>query len=175
MSGSEPPIRRFAVSLGSNLGERLANLSFGLQRIRQVADAVVVSSVYETEPRYVENQPSFFNACCTGCTRLTPRQMLAHLQDSERSAGRHRGGPRYGPRILDLDLLLYESAVIRLPELTVPHPGLRERPFILVPLAEIAGDWVVPDPGGGADRTVRSLVDEAGDAGVRRLGDADLG
>jgi 2-amino-4-hydroxy-6-hydroxymethyldihydropteridine diphosphokinase len=175
LSGSEPPMRRFAVSLGSNLGDRLANLAFGVRRVRDVAERLVASSVYETRARYVEEQPDFLNACCVGCTRLTPRQLLAHLQDSERAAGRRRGGLRYGPRTLDLDLLLYGSDLIELPGLTVPHPKLGERAFVLVPLAEIAGDWVVPAREGKEGRTVQSLAAEAGSEGIRRWGEVGTG
>ncbi|NNK47536.1 MAG: 2-amino-4-hydroxy-6-hydroxymethyldihydropteridine diphosphokinase, partial [Gemmatimonadetes bacterium] len=137
-----------------NLGDRLENLRFGLRRLRNVVDGLQCSSVYETIPVGVEGQPSFLNACCTGRTRLLPRQLLAEFKDAERAAGR-RHGVRYGPRQLDLDLLLYGDVVMSDPVLVVPHPRLHERAFVIVPLAEIAADWVVPD----------SMSDRGGEVG----------
>ena len=100
---------RFAVGLGSNLGDRLANLRQGLRAVAAHAEDLEVSGVYHTEPVHFEAQGPFLNACCAGRTRLTPRQLLSELQDAERRAGRRRDGPRYGPRELDLDLLLVNS------------------------------------------------------------------
>jgi 2-amino-4-hydroxy-6-hydroxymethyldihydropteridine diphosphokinase len=133
-----------AIGLGSNLGDREEALRFGLRRLAEFLDQMRVSSVYETEPVHVAEQPRFLNAVCTGVTRLTPRQLLSQLQDVERGAGRRRDDRRFGPRTLDLDLLLYGEQRVRLPDLVVPHPRLHERAFVLVPLAEIAGEWIVP-------------------------------
>jgi 2-amino-4-hydroxy-6-hydroxymethyldihydropteridine diphosphokinase len=167
--GATERLHRFAVAFGSNVGDRRANLEFGVRRVRQVAEEVVVSSIYMTRPRYVEDQPDFLNACCVGLTRLTPSQLLSHLKDSERAAGRRPGGVRYGPRVLDLDLLLYADRRIERPHLVVPHTGLRERAFVLVPLAEIAPAWVVPGtPRGAPEATVRFLAEAVGTEGVVR-------
>lgn len=157
-----------AIGLGSNLGDRLANLRFGTRALRTLVEDVACSSVYETEPRHLTGQPPFLNACCTGCTRLTPRQLLSELQHVERLAGRRQGGPRYGPRILDLDLLLYGARQIRRPGLVVPHERLRSRAFVLVPLEEIAADWTVPGGGEPAERSVGELAKEIGMEGVER-------
>ena len=152
-------VERCAVALGSNLGDRIAFLRFGVARLRRLFDDLAVSGVYESAPMYETDQPSFLNACCAGYTRLTPLQLLAELQDAERAAGRSRGGPKYGPRELDLDLLLHGDAVLELPDLALPHPRMRERGFVLGPLAEIVPGWTVPGTGAAAGRTVRELAE----------------
>lgn len=159
---------RFAVALGSNLGNRVAKLRLGLRAVAAHAEDLVVSAVYETEPVLFEAQGPFLNACCVGLTRLTPHQLLSELQDAERRAGRRRRGPRYGPRELDLDLLLFGDLALESEHLVVPHPRLRERAFVLAPLAEIAADWVVP---AGADQppaTVRELAEAVTHSGIER-------
>jgi len=154
-----------AIGLGSNVGDRLAHLRLGLAAIAAHAEALAVSAVYETEPVEFEDQGSFLNACCVGRTRLTARQLLSELQDAERRAGRRSGGPRFGPRELDLDLLLFGDLSLDTEVLSVPHPRLRERGFVLVPLAEIAADWTVPASAEGSAATVAQLAD-----GVSRVG-----
>lgn len=136
-----------AIALGSNLGARLANLRCAVGALRFRVEVRQCSAVYESEPMYVESQPPFLNACCVGETCLPACDLLRVLQELEREAGRTGGGCRFGPRELDLDLLLYGDAVIREEGLRVPHPGMPERPFVLWPLAEIAGDWVHPESG----------------------------
>jgi 2-amino-4-hydroxy-6-hydroxymethyldihydropteridine diphosphokinase len=156
-----------AIGLGSNLGDRLNHLRFGVRRLRTVLEGLRCSGVYETAPEGVTDQPAFLNACCTGRTRLSARQLLAELKDAERAAGR-RPRARDGPRELDLDVLLYADSVIEELGLVVPHPRFRERAFVLVPLAEIAADWVVP---GGPDQPgleVRALASRASDEGITR-------
>jgi 2-amino-4-hydroxy-6-hydroxymethyldihydropteridine diphosphokinase len=162
-----------AVSLGSNLGDREAWIASGVQALRRDLEDLCLSSLYETTPVHLEDQPSFLNACCTGRTRLTPHQLLSQLQDAELAAGRDRTGSRYGPRTLDLDLLLYGNEVIEDPELVVPHPRLRERGFVLMPLSEIAADWIVPASRGEEADTVGSLADRVGRNGIRRIGVLD--
>jgi 2-amino-4-hydroxy-6-hydroxymethyldihydropteridine diphosphokinase len=162
-----------AISLGSNLGDRESWIAFGLQAVARELERLSVSAVYETRPELLEDQPLYLNACCTGLTRLTPRQLLSQLQDAERAAGRDRSGPRYGPRTLDLDLLLYGDEVVENPDLVVPHVRLRERGFVLVPLAEIAADWIVPASRGAAAETVASLAGRVAAQGIRRFGVLD--
>lgn len=135
---------RVAVGLGSNCEPRLEFLRYGAARLRSILGAFRASGVYETQPLYEEDQSAFLNACCVGLTRLTPTQLLQQLQEAERAAGRTSTGRRYGPRTLDLDLLLYGERRVDAPLLTVPHERLRERAFVLVPLAEVAGEWIVP-------------------------------
>lgn len=153
------PMNPVAVGLGSNLGNREVLLRQAIVGLRSVLQGIVASPVYETEPCYVENQPRFLNACCTGQTQLTPRQMLSALQDIERSLGRRRSpGPRFGARRIDLDLLLYGRRVIDEPDFQVPHPRLTERAFVLFPLADIAPDWPVPLVSGGEGPTIAELA-----------------
>jgi 2-amino-4-hydroxy-6-hydroxymethyldihydropteridine diphosphokinase len=159
---------QFAVGLGSNLGDRLANLRLGLRAVASHATDLVVSDVYETEPVLFVAQGPFLNACCVGRTCLTPRQLLSELQDAQRRAGRRSGGPRYGPRELDLDLLLFGDLTLENEELVVPHPRLRERAFVLVPLSEIAANWIVPATAVGKAATVAQLAKAVGQAGVTR-------
>lgn len=134
-----------AIGLGSNLGERAARLAEGVDGLSALLRDLRCSGVYETEPRDMAGAGDFLNMCCTGWTRLSPRALLGALLELERVSGRRRdgtGGP--APRTLDLDLLLYGDRVIDEPGLEVPHPRLAERPFVLVPLAEIAPDWTHP-------------------------------
>jgi 2-amino-4-hydroxy-6-hydroxymethyldihydropteridine diphosphokinase len=154
--------------MGSNLGERLANLRSGLRAIRQLLGDVDASSVYETAPLCVADQPSFLNACCVGRTFLPPRWLLTELQHIEHLAGRKRDGTKYGPRTLDLDLLLYGERTICEPDLVLPHPRLRERAFVLVPLREIAADWWVPADGATSRCSVAELAEAVGSEGVVR-------
>jgi 2-amino-4-hydroxy-6-hydroxymethyldihydropteridine diphosphokinase len=160
----------FALGLGSNVGDRLANLRRGIGCVEKHARHVRVSAIYETRPTDFEPQPDFLNACCVGYTRLTPRELLSALQEAEAAAGRVRGPDRYGPRDLDLDILLYENLVMDTAELTVPHPRLRERAFVLVPLSELAPDWIVPAraPGELPLRVAELAAAAAGTSGVER-------
>lgn len=160
---------RVAIGLGSNQGDRIASLRFGLSGLRGHLEAVRLSSIYETVPRYVSDQPLFLNACCVGHTRLTARRLLEELKSLEAGAGRETGGPRYGPRILDLDLLLYGTAVIEQPDLVVPHPRIHERGFVLVPLAELAPDMMVPASAGKPAASVAELAARVDSEGVERV------
>jgi len=168
MVDSSRGAERFAVGLGSNLGDRLANLRVGVGAVAAHATDLAVSAVYESEPVLFEAQGPFLNACCVGHTRLTPHQLLSELQDAERRAGRRSGGPRYGPRELDLDLLLYGDETVDSEHLVIPHPRLRERAFVLAPLAEIAADWVVPAAAGQPSATVAELAEAVGRIGIAR-------
>lgn len=158
---------RVALAIGSNVGDRLANLRFAVAHLRGLLDPCSLSGVYETAPLYDRDQPEFLNACCTGRTRLSARQLLSELQHIERLAGRTRGR-RYGPRTLDLDLLLYGDAVIEQPNLIVPHPRMHERRFVLEPLREIAGDWIVPSRSGREGASVEELADALASGMVER-------
>ena len=167
-SPSHGPIS-VAVALGSNLGDRRTQLEWGVRALKGFLEQLRLSSVYETEPVYVADQPEFLNACCTGVTWLAPHQLLSQLLDFERAAGRVRSGPQFGPRALDLDLLLYGDRVLESRDLVVPHPRMRERAFVIVPLAEIAADWIVPASGGQPERMVSELLYDLDATGVRRV------
>lgn len=160
---------RIAIGLGSNVGDRLEYLRFGVARLRSFVRDLATSPVYESNPIGYLDQPLFLNACCVGRTTLTARQMLSVLQDAERSAGRRSTGPRFGPRELDLDLLLYEQRVIETAGLSVPHPRLRERAFVVVPLAAVAPDWVVPTTSAGEAETIGELAGAIDQKGIVRL------
>lgn len=157
-----------AIALGSNLGDRAAMLRGGLDGLRRLIDDMLVSSVWETEPVGMREDRKFLNACCTGRTRLTSRQLLSALQDLERAAGRSRSRPRFSPRTLDLDLLLFGERVIEEEDLVVPHPRMRERAFVLLPLKEIAPDWRVPSPTDDRGPTVAELATRVSSSGMRR-------
>ena len=131
------------VGLGSNLGDREA-------LIRQAASllgARRLSTIIETEPWGYEDQPRFLNAVAELQTRLAARELLEELLEVERTLGRERTGLRYGPRTVDLDLLLYGDETIEEPGLVVPHPRLAERRFVLEPLAELVPTRRIPGNG----------------------------
>jgi 2-amino-4-hydroxy-6-hydroxymethyldihydropteridine diphosphokinase len=140
---------RAYVGLGSNLGEREDFLARAMELLRAEPqiDVVAVSSVRETEPVDFVEQPRFLNAAVEVETELSPRALLERLLAVEQALGRRRDGPRFGPRTIDLDLLLYGDEIVDEPGLTVPHPRLAQRRFALEPLHEIDPDLVVPGRG----------------------------
>jgi 2-amino-4-hydroxy-6-hydroxymethyldihydropteridine diphosphokinase len=127
------------LGLGANLGNRAANLRMALRYLDPLAVVTAVSSLYETAPVGVIEQPPYYNAVCRLTTGLTPRGLLRHLKAIEFEIGRWPG-PRWGPRPIDLDLLLYGDLVLESADLVLPHPLVARRAFVLVPLAEIAPD-----------------------------------
>jgi 2-amino-4-hydroxy-6-hydroxymethyldihydropteridine diphosphokinase len=142
------PLKAY-IGLGSNLGDRAGFLRRAVELLRAdpEIEVVAVSSVRETDPVDLVDQPRFLNAAVEVETGLTPRALLERLLAVEQELGRRRTGPRYGPRTIDLDLLLYADEVVDEPGLTVPHPRLAERRFALEPLHELAPDVVVPGRG----------------------------
>jgi 2-amino-4-hydroxy-6-hydroxymethyldihydropteridine diphosphokinase len=134
---------RAYVGLGSNLGDRESLI----RRAAQLIGATRLSTIHETEPWGYTNQPAFLNAAAELETALEPRALLDHLLDVERTLGRERIGPRWGPRTIDLDLLLYGDRVVDEPGLIVPHPLLLERAFVLAPLAELIPSQKIPGNG----------------------------
>ena len=134
------------LSLGSNLGDRLGNLREALERLRRLQGVAVerVSAVYESEPVGVTDQPRFLNLAARISTTLEPQALLQAVKAIERELGR-RPGPRWGPRPIDIDVLLYSDQTLQTPQLTLPHPEMLRRAFVLVPLAEIAPDLALPD------------------------------
>ena len=157
------------IGIGSNVGDRLSNLVRGLSCLAKLpgTSVLAVSSVYECEPVGKTDQPWFLNAALALDTAFGPRELLRELLRIERLCGRERL-ERWGPRTLDLDILVYEDRIESEAGLIIPHPRLRERAFALVPLSEIAPDLVVP--GGGA--SVSQLAEALGAVGpaVRRVG-----
>ncbi len=131
------------LALGSNLGDRRANLVQALQRLGQAVRIEALSSVYETPPWGVTEQPAFYNLALRGATALTPGALLAFAKQIEQDMGR-QPAERYGPRLIDIDILFYNNLVYDGEALVLPHPRLHERAFVLVPLAEIAPQVIHP-------------------------------
>jgi 2-amino-4-hydroxy-6-hydroxymethyldihydropteridine diphosphokinase len=129
--------KRVYLSLGSNLGDREANLKLAIQRLSVVGPVIAVSSFYETEPVEFTDQPWFLNCAVALETGKTPRQLLKALLGVEQAMGRRRTQDK-GPRNIDIDILLFGDSVVDTKGLTIPHPALHERRFVLEPLAEIA-------------------------------------
>lgn len=133
------------IGLGSNLGDRAATLRAAIKKLAayDTLDFLTVSPVYATSPMYVLEQPEFLNACAAFGSRMSARQVLQALMQVEQELGRVREVVQ-GPRTLDLDLLCFDEEVIIEDDLTVPHPALDERAFVLAPLHDIAPGWVHP-------------------------------
>jgi 2-amino-4-hydroxy-6-hydroxymethyldihydropteridine diphosphokinase len=153
MKGQQVPV---AIALGSNLGDREANLKEAIRRIGRVARLTAVSGFYDTAPVGFLDQPRFLNAALTLSTSLSPEALLNGLLQIEREMGRVRAvdaSPK-GPRLIDLDLLLYGKVILTTETLCIPHPEMLRRRFVLEPLAEIASNWPVP----GAEQTVNECL-----------------
>ena len=142
------------LALGSNLGDRAWNLAAALDRLRAAIDLTARSPVYETAPMYIADQPAFLNMVVGGTTDLEPLALLDRLKAMETEIGRVPA-IRNGPRVLDLDILYYGKTVLRSGRLSVPHPRIGERAFVLAPLADIAPDWKGP----GETETVVKRLD----------------
>lgn len=145
------------LGLGSNLGDKRGNIQWAVERLREISTGLTVSSFYETAPVGVTLQPSFVNAVCGMWTDLDAFELLRELRGIQREAGM-RGLVLNGPRALDVDVLLYGSLVVDLPHLTVPHPRMSEREFVLRPLAEIAPGVMHPIAKKTAEELLSDLV-----------------
>jgi 2-amino-4-hydroxy-6-hydroxymethyldihydropteridine diphosphokinase len=143
------------LSLGTNLGDRLANLSAALAAL---PDIVACSSVYETEPWGVVDQPRFLNMCCRLRSDLPAAALHARLKAIERELGR-TPSIQWGPRLIDIDLLTYDGLVIQTESLTVPHPRIAERAFVLMPLAELDPNLHIPGLQGTVAEQLAALPD----------------
>jgi 2-amino-4-hydroxy-6-hydroxymethyldihydropteridine diphosphokinase len=157
------------VGLGANLGDRAATIAEAVGRLGRLpaTSVVAVSSLRETDPVGVVDQPRFLNGAAVLETELTPRELLDGLLEVERRLGRVRTAERFGPRTIDLDLLLYGSRIVDEPGLSVPHPRLHERAFALEPLRELDPQLVVPGRA-TVSQLLRALtdVDPAGEPGA---------
>jgi 2-amino-4-hydroxy-6-hydroxymethyldihydropteridine diphosphokinase len=154
------------LALGGNLGDVRKTLDRAIAMLCEGADVRLTarSSDYATPPWGVENQPRFVNLCIAVDTSLTPQALLARAQAVERALGRFREAERrWGPRTIDIDILAYDDLIIDVPELTLPHPRMFERAFVLVPLAEIAPERVI------AGRQVKAALAGLDTRGIERL------
>jgi 2-amino-4-hydroxy-6-hydroxymethyldihydropteridine diphosphokinase len=146
----------YFIALGSNLGDRRSHLSLACERLRALGQLIGQSSIYATAPMYLEEQPEFFNAVVCLESPLGPDEMLQHLQQIETAGGRVRQ-EKNGPRTIDLDIVdagvCWESDA-----LTLPHPRLAERPFVVFPLAELAPTWIHPLTGVPVGELKRALA-----------------
>jgi 2-amino-4-hydroxy-6-hydroxymethyldihydropteridine diphosphokinase len=140
---------RAYIGVGANLGDRRATIERAIELLGAAAgvEVVGVSSLRETDPVGFEDQPRFLNGALAVETTLSPRELLQLLLGVERGLGRTRDGPRFGPRTIDLDLLLYGDEQLDEPGLALPHPRLHERRFALEPLAELAPGLEIPGRG----------------------------
>ncbi len=134
---------RVFIALGSNQGDRALLLRTARDALWEFIVLISRSLVYETAPKYVTNQSPFLNMVVEGHTELKPDRLLKLLKATERNMGRVTG-PRNGPRPIDLDILFYDDLVLKTETLTIPHPRIAERRFVLQPLADIAGDYQHP-------------------------------
>ena len=154
------------VGVGSNLDDPAAQVARAIDALAALRESRLVcrSSLYATVPFGPVEQPDFVNAVAGLLTRLSPEDLLAELRSLEAAQGRVRTGERWGPRQIDLDLLVVGRETRQTPDLTLPHPGIPQRNFVLYPLADIAPDLVVPGVG-----TVRDLRERVPSVGIRRL------
>jgi len=155
------------IGLGANTGNREANLRMALRGMTRMTRVLAVSSLYETEPQGAEGPP-FYNAACQIDAGLEPLPLLRFLKGLEAEVGRRPGGERWGPRPIDLDILLYGEETLDSEALVIPHPRLAERAFVLAPLAEIAPGVRHPVLG----QTIAELARGMDMSGVRKIAEA---
>jgi 2-amino-4-hydroxy-6-hydroxymethyldihydropteridine diphosphokinase len=149
------------LGLGSNLGDRAANLRAAVRELPPEVSVLVQSVVYETPPWGVEDQPGFLNMALKAETNLMPAALRDHVKRIERKVGRIETF-RWGPRVIDIDILLYEDRIVDTPKLVIPHAQMHKRPFVLVPLVSIAPDVVHPALG----LTMRELLQYVDTTGI---------
>jgi 2-amino-4-hydroxy-6-hydroxymethyldihydropteridine diphosphokinase len=145
------------IALGTNLGDRLKTLQEAIAQLPPRVMPRSTSSIYQTAPWGYSDQPDYLNQVIEAETELEPLPLLKYLKKLERKLGR-RPTFRYGPRVIDMDILFYDDLVLETPELVIPHPRLHERDFVLVPLADLAPNKAHPVLG----KTVEELKDQAG-------------
>ena len=157
------------VGLGSNLDSPLTQVRQAARELDALPNSMLIrlSSLYTSKPMGPGDQPDYINAVAALVTQLSAHELLVELRKIEQAHGRERSAERWGPRTLDLDLLLFGGETIDDEDLTVPHAGIAERNFVLLPLCELAPHWVVP--GRGSVRSLLSSLAAAGD-GIEKLG-----
>lgn len=151
-------------SLGSNLSDRYGNLRRALSLLQEHVKITAVSPVFATAPWGVLDQPPFLNICAAAATSLSPHELLAVTQQIEQGMGRQQSR-HWGPRLIDIDILFYDNLVLQDEDLTIPHPHVAERAFVLAPLAVIVPNLRHPQTGA----TVQEMLDHVDMSGVERL------
>ena len=154
------------IALGTNLGNRLANLQAAIQSMPPEVIVLAESHIYETPPWGYKDQPAFLNMVIKAETELEPEQLLQYLKELETELGREQSF-HWGPRLIDLDILFYDDLVLDSPPLIIPHPRLHERAFVLVPLMDIAPELIHPV----IKKSVSELLAEVDTQGIIRFGD----
>ena len=163
---SEHPETCIALAIGSNIGDRLEALRAAIKAMQPYITVTTVSPVYETAAAYVAAQPAYLNAALTGTTQIEPLALLWMLKDIESEIGRLPTF-RYGPRLIDIDIVFYGDLILETQELSIPHLRMGERDFVLRPLNDIAPDWVHPQNG----KTVAQLLAALPGNDMTALGD----
>lgn len=147
------------LAFGTNVGDRMSALAAAKAAVSEFIDITALSAVYETKPAYVTDQPLFLNAAVRGKTNFEPRGLLFSVKDAEIEIGRIPTF-RYGPRVIDIDIIFFEEQVMSSPELTIPHALMAERSFVLRPLADVALDWQHPVLNKSAQQLLDALPDK---------------
>lgn len=157
---------RVYVGLGSNLEDPVAQVLEAVEELEMIPDSILVSrsSLYRGKPMGLADQPDYVNAVVAMDTLLSAENFLQELTRIEDLQGRVRDGDKWGPRIIDLDLLMYGKQKINTPDLTVPHPGMHERDFVIIPLSELAGDVNIPGQG-----RLTALINKCENHSLRKL------
>jgi 2-amino-4-hydroxy-6-hydroxymethyldihydropteridine diphosphokinase len=152
------------LSLGTNVGQRHQNLERAIAGLGEVMVVTAVSPIYQTPPWGLTDQPDFLNLCLAATTSLTPLDLLHFTQQLEKDLGRVKTA-RWGPRLIDIDILFYDNRILHSDKLVIPHPEIAQRAFVLIPLADIAPDLVHPQTG----QTVAEMITAVDAAGIERI------
>ncbi|MBW7958228.1 MAG: 2-amino-4-hydroxy-6-hydroxymethyldihydropteridine diphosphokinase [Candidatus Promineofilum sp.] len=152
------------LSLGSNLNDRFANLRRAINELQQFVTVTAISPVFATEPWGDTDQPPFLNICVAVAGDLSPHEMLHRIKEVECRMGREKTR-HWGPRLIDIDILFYDKLILKDDELTIPHPFMAERAFVLAPLAVIIPDFIHPQTG----LSVQEMLEKVDMSGVERL------
>ncbi len=152
------------LSLGSNLNDRYANLQRAIAALQEHFTITAISPVYLTEPWGDTDQPAFLNVCVAATTNMPPHDALRLIKATEADMGREPAR-RWGPRLIDIDILFYDKLILSDQELIIPHPRIGERAFVLAPLADIIPDFRHPQTG----ETIEDMLERLGTTGVERL------
>ena len=156
-------IEKVYLALGTNLGKRSANLVAACRNLKKFVEIQHISHIYETPPWGITDQPAFLNQVIEATTSLSPQELLTAIKGIEVEMGRIPT-IRYGPRLIDIDILIYGCHEVSSPDLTIPHPHMLERAFVLVPLNELAPDLVPP---GQSPLSVHELLQNVNAAGIQ--------